>query len=113
MVIVVLPFANLGGDPEQEYFADGVTESLTTDLSHMIGLVVIGRSTAFRYKGKAVDLKQIGRDLNGREVQITVPDYLADVRVFGSDGRPSAVKAALTPRRALAQRAVCMPSSGT
>jgi TolB-like protein/class 3 adenylate cyclase len=66
--IVVLPFANLGGDPEQEYFADGVTESLTTDLSHMIGLVVIGRSTAFRYKGKAVDLKQIGRDLNVRYV---------------------------------------------
>ena len=64
--IVVLPFANTGGDPEQEYFADGVTESLTTDLSRMGGTVVIGRSTAFTYKGKAVDLKQIGRDLNVR-----------------------------------------------
>jgi TolB-like protein len=64
--IVVLPFSNLGGDPEQEYFADGVTESLTTDLSRMNGMVVIGRNTAFTYKGKAVDLKQIGRDLNVR-----------------------------------------------
>jgi TolB-like protein/class 3 adenylate cyclase len=66
--IVVLPFANSGGDPEQEYFADGVTESLTTDLSRMSGMVVIGRSTAITYKGKGVDLKQIGRDLNVRYV---------------------------------------------
>jgi TolB-like protein/Tfp pilus assembly protein PilF len=64
--IVVLPFANIGGDPEQEYFADGVTESLTTDLSRMRGAFVIGRSTAFTYKGKARDLKQIGRELNLR-----------------------------------------------
>jgi TolB-like protein len=47
-----LPFANSGGDPEQGYFADGVTESLTTDLSRMSGMVVIGRSTAITYKGK-------------------------------------------------------------
>jgi TolB-like protein len=66
--IVVLPFANIGGDPEQEYFADGVTESLTTDLSRISGAFVIGRNTAFTYKGKAVDLKQIGRDLNVRYV---------------------------------------------
>jgi TolB-like protein len=66
--IVVLPFANSGGDPEQEYFADGVTESLTTDLSRMSGMVVIGRSTAITYKGKGVHLKQIGRDLNVRYV---------------------------------------------
>ncbi len=64
--IVVLPFANLGGDPEQEYFADGITESLTTDLSRISGLFVIGRSTAFTYKGKGADLKQVGRDLNVR-----------------------------------------------
>jgi hypothetical protein len=64
--IVVLPFANIGGDPEQEYFADGVTESLTTDLSRMKAAFVIGRSTAFSYKGKARDLKQIGRELNVR-----------------------------------------------
>jgi TolB-like protein/DNA-binding winged helix-turn-helix (wHTH) protein/Flp pilus assembly protein TadD len=66
--IVVLPFANLGGDPEQDYFVDGVTESLTTDLSRISGSFVIGRHTAFTYKGKAVDLKQIGRELNVRYV---------------------------------------------
>jgi TolB-like protein len=63
-----LPFANLGGDPEQEYFADGVTECLTTDLSRISGSFVIGRNTAFTYKGKHVDLKQIGRELNVRYV---------------------------------------------
>ena len=66
--VVVLPFANLGGDPEQEYFVDGVTESLTTDLSRISGSFVIGRNTAFTYKGKHVDLKQIGRELNVRYV---------------------------------------------
>ena len=66
--IVVLPFANLGSDPEQDYFVDGVTESLTTDLSRIGGFLVIGRSTAFTYKGKAVDLKKIGRELNVRYV---------------------------------------------
>jgi TolB-like protein/Flp pilus assembly protein TadD len=66
--IVVLPFANIGGDPEQEYFVDGVTESLTTDLSRMSGMLVIGRNTAFTYKGKHVDLKQIGHELSVRYV---------------------------------------------
>ncbi len=66
--IVVLPFANFGGDAQQEYFVDGVTENLTTDLSRMSGMLVIGRNTAFTYKGKAVDLKQIGRELNVRYV---------------------------------------------
>ncbi len=66
--IVVLPFANIGGDPQQEHFVDGVTESLTTDLSRIRGSFVIGRNTAFTYKGKAADLKQIGRDLNVRYV---------------------------------------------
>ncbi len=66
--IVVLPFANLSGDPEQDYFVDGVTESLTTDLSRISGSFVIGRHTAFTFKGKAVDLKQIGRELNVRYV---------------------------------------------
>jgi len=64
--IVVLPFDNLGGDEEQEYFVDGVTESLTTDLSRIRGSFVIGRNTAFTFKGKAVDLKRIGRELNVR-----------------------------------------------
>jgi adenylate cyclase len=66
--LVVLPFANIGGDPEQDHFVDGVTESLATDLSRMRGAFVIGRNTAFTYKGKAVDLKQIGRELNVRYV---------------------------------------------
>ena len=66
--IVVLPFANLSGDPAQDYFVDGVTENLTTDLSRISGSFVIGRHTAFTYKGKAVDLKQIGRELNVRYV---------------------------------------------
>jgi hypothetical protein len=60
---VVLPFANIGGDSEQEYFVDGVTESLTTDLSRMRGMLVIGRNPAFAYKRKHVDLKQIGHEL--------------------------------------------------
>jgi TolB-like protein/class 3 adenylate cyclase len=66
--LVVLPFANIGGDASQDDFVDGVTESLTTDLSHIAGAFVIGRSTAFTYKGKAADLKQIGRELNVRYV---------------------------------------------
>jgi len=59
--VVVLPFANIGGDPEQEYFVDGVTESLTTDLSRINGAFVIARNTAFTFKGKAVDVKKLGR----------------------------------------------------
>jgi TolB-like protein/class 3 adenylate cyclase len=66
--IVVLPFANIGGGPEQEHFADGVTESLTTDLSRIRNAVVIARNTAFAYKGKPLDAKTIGRELNVRYV---------------------------------------------
>jgi TolB-like protein/class 3 adenylate cyclase/Flp pilus assembly protein TadD len=66
--IVVLPFANIGDDQEQEYFVDGVSESLTTDLSRISGSFVIGRNTAFTYKGRHVDLKQIGSELNVRYV---------------------------------------------
>ena len=58
--IVVLPFTNIGGDPEQDDFVDGVTESLTTDLSRIVGSFVIARNTAFTYKGKPNDVKQIG-----------------------------------------------------
>jgi adenylate cyclase len=61
--IVVLPFENLSGDKEQDYFADGITEDLTTDLSHLQDAFVIARNTAFTYKGKSVDAKQIGREL--------------------------------------------------
>jgi TolB-like protein/class 3 adenylate cyclase len=66
--MVVLPFANLGGAPEQEHFVDGVTESLTTDLSRIANAFVVARNTAFTYKGKPVDAKQIGRELNVRYI---------------------------------------------
>ena len=66
--IVVLPFANLGGGPEQEHFVDGVTESLTTDLSRITGALVVARNTAFTYQGKTIDAKQIGRELNVRYI---------------------------------------------
>jgi TolB-like protein/class 3 adenylate cyclase/cytochrome c-type biogenesis protein CcmH/NrfG len=66
--IVVLPFTNLSNDPEQQYFADGITEDLTTDLSRIAGMLVISRNTAFTYRGKSVDTKQIGRELAVRYV---------------------------------------------
>jgi TolB-like protein/class 3 adenylate cyclase len=66
--IVVLPFANMGGDPEQDYFVDGVTESLTTDLSRVNGAFVIARNTAFTFKGRPIDVKKLGRELNVRYV---------------------------------------------
>jgi adenylate cyclase len=66
--IVVLPFTNLSNDPDQEYFVDGITDDLTTDLSQISDSFVIARNTAFGYKGKAVDAKQIARELGVRYV---------------------------------------------
>jgi len=66
--IAVLPFQNLGGDPEQEYFADGVVEDIITGLSRINWLFVIARNSTFVYKGKAVDVKQVGRELGVRYV---------------------------------------------
>jgi len=66
--IVVLPFTNLSNDPEQLYFADGITEDLTTDLSRIADMFVISRNTAFTYRNKPVDTKQIGRELGVRYV---------------------------------------------
>jgi TolB-like protein/class 3 adenylate cyclase/cytochrome c-type biogenesis protein CcmH/NrfG len=66
--IVVLPFRNLSGDPNQDYFADGITEDLTTDLSRIVGSFVIARNTAFTFKDKAVDIREIGRELGVRYV---------------------------------------------
>jgi len=66
--IVVLPFANLSNDPEQQYFADGITGDLTTDLSRLANMLVISRNTAFTYRNKPVDTKQIGRELCVRYV---------------------------------------------
>ena len=64
--IVVLPFLNLSNDPDEEYFADGVTDNLTTDLTRITDSFVIARDTAFTYKGEAVDVKQIGKELGVR-----------------------------------------------
>ena len=66
--IVVLPFANLSDDPEQQYFADGITEDLTTDLSRLANMFVISRNTAFTYRNKPIYTKQIGRELGVRYV---------------------------------------------
>lgn len=61
--VAVLPFSNMSGDPEQEYFADGISEDLITDLSKIAGLFVIARNSSFAYKGANVDVMQVGRDL--------------------------------------------------
>ena len=66
--IAVLPFGNMSGDPEQEYFSDGISEDLTTALSRFDGLFVIARNSAFTYKGEAVDVKRVGRELGVRYV---------------------------------------------
>jgi TolB-like protein/class 3 adenylate cyclase/Flp pilus assembly protein TadD len=66
--IVVLPFANLSGDPAQDYFADGITENLTTDLARIRDSFVIARNTAFTFKGKSIDAKEIGKQLGVRYV---------------------------------------------
>jgi adenylate cyclase len=66
--VAVLPFANLSGDPQQDYFSDGITEDITTELSRFSELLVIARNSAFQYKGKAVDIRQAGRELGARYV---------------------------------------------
>src|SRR5215467_7252762 len=66
--VAVLPFAYLDGDPHQDYFSDGITEDITTELSRFSELMVIARNSSFQYKGRAVDIRQIGRELNARYV---------------------------------------------
>src|SRR5437764_5171379 len=66
--MAVLPFQNMSGDPEQEYFADGIVEDIITALSRLRWLFVIARNSSFTYKGRAVDVKQIGRELGVRYV---------------------------------------------
>ncbi|MCW8088498.1 winged helix-turn-helix domain-containing tetratricopeptide repeat protein [Sabulicella glaciei] len=80
--LVVLPFANLSGDPEQEYFADGMTEELTTALSRVRWFFVIARNSAFTYKGRPVDVRQIGRELGvGYALEGTVRKAGGRVRI--------------------------------
>jgi adenylate cyclase len=66
--IAVLPFTNMSGDPEQEYFSDGISEDIITDLSKIGGLTVIARNSSFTYKGRSVDLRTVGRDLGVRSL---------------------------------------------
>src|SRR5262249_19339542 len=66
--IAVLPFANMSGDPEQEYFADGMVEEIITALSRIRWLFVIARNSTFTYKGQAIDVKRVGRELGVRYV---------------------------------------------
>jgi adenylate cyclase len=66
--IAVLPFTNMSADPEQEYFSDGISEDIITDLSKIAGLMVIARNSSFSYKGRSVDVRAIGRDLGVRSV---------------------------------------------
>jgi adenylate cyclase len=66
--IAVLPFTNMSGDPEQEYFSDGISEDIITDLSKIAGLMVIARNSSFSYKGRSVDVRSVGRDLGVRSV---------------------------------------------
>jgi adenylate cyclase len=66
--IAVLPFTNMSGDPEQEYFSDGISEDVITDLSKIAGLMVISRNSSFTYKGRSVDIRAVGRDLGVRSV---------------------------------------------
>jgi adenylate cyclase len=90
--IVVLPFANIGGGAEQESFVDGVTESLTTDLSRIRSAVVIARNTAFTYKGKPFDAKAIGNDLGVRyvlegSVQPSGPQMRVNAQLIDAESR--------------------------
>ena len=66
--IAVLAFQNMSGDPEQEYFADGIAEDMITDLSKIGGLLVIARNSSFAYKGKAVDVRVVARELGVRTI---------------------------------------------
>jgi adenylate cyclase len=139
--IVVMPFANIGGGPKQEPFVDGVTESLTTDLSRIRGAYVVARNTAFTYKGRRVDVKTIGRELNVRyvlegsvqrgswvqrikRVREPCPDLLRDNgwrwRVRGRRtatlsptlGRPPAGQILLSPKSRLEHRTKVFPLFG-
>jgi adenylate cyclase len=66
--VAVLPFANLSGDPQQDYFSDGITEDITTELSRFSELLVIARNSTFQYKGKAIDIRHVGQDLGARYI---------------------------------------------
>jgi adenylate cyclase len=88
--IAVLAFQNMSGDPEQEYFADGVVEDIITALSRFNNLFVIARNSSFTYKGRAVDVKQIGRELGVR--------YVLEGSVRKADNKYALQRNSSTPR---------------
>jgi TolB-like protein len=92
--VVVLPFSNLTGDAAQDYLGDVIAEELTTSLSHIPHSFVIARSTAFTYKGKAVDVRQIGRDLGVRYILEGSQQQGASYRVGG----PGISTSSISPR---------------
>ncbi len=110
--IAVLPFQNMSGDPEQEYFADGMVEEIITALSRIRWLFVIARNSSFTYKGQAVDVKQVGRELGvryvlegsvrkaGERVRITAQliDALQPARIFGPTASTARSKTSSTFR---------------
>ncbi len=121
--IAVLPFQNLSGDPEQEYFSDGLTEDIITDLSKLSGLFVIGRNSSFAYKGKAADLTRVGRELGvhyalegsvqkaGNRVRINAK--LADTRSSRYTSGPNGTTGPPTtssPCRTTSRERSCRPS---
>jgi len=86
--IAVLPFANMSGDPEQDYFADGTVEEIITALSRIKWLFVIARNSSFTYKGQSVDVKQVGRELGvryrrGSSVRAGLSNYGSLLRASG------------------------------
>jgi adenylate cyclase len=89
--IAVLPFANMSGDPKQEYFVDGMVEEIITALSRIRWLFVIARNSSFTYKGQAIDVKQVGRELGVR--------YLLEgsVRKGGNRVRITAITSVVIP----------------
>jgi TolB-like protein len=87
--IAVLPFASLSGDPEQEYFADGMVEEIITALSRIRWLFVIARNSSFTFKGQAVDVKEVGRELGVRYVlEGSVRKAGTQVRITGQLSMP-------------------------
>ena len=95
--IAVLPFDNMSGDPEQEYFSDGITEDIITDLSKVAGLLVIARNSSFAYKGKTPDIRTVGRELGVKSVlegsirragnRVRITAQLIDAANGGHSGR--------------------------
>ncbi len=85
--IAILPFTNMRDDPEQEYFSDGITDDITTALSHFSGLFVIARNSSFTYKGQSVDTRKVACELGWRwELALNDLERVLYLRVIGSSG---------------------------